>query len=100
MHNHSLENWQHSHSFGLEKVKDAEKQTIIVISITAITMLLEITTGILFGSMTLLADGVHMGTHTLVLGIAAFAYYFTRKNAHDRRFSFGTGKVNRMGGIL
>ena len=62
-------------------------------------MVLEITTGILFGSMALLADGVHMGTHTLALGIAAFTYYYTRKFANDNRYSFGTGKVNSMGGF-
>ena len=62
-------------------------------------MLLEITAGILFGSMALLADGVHMGTHTLALGIAAFSYFFTRKYATDKRFSFGTGKVNTLGGF-
>lgn len=99
MHTHSLNNWEHSHSFGQEHVKAAEKYTIIVIFITAITMIIEITTGILFGSMALLADGVHMGTHTLALGIAAFSYYYTRKYANDKRFSFGTGKVNSVGGF-
>ena len=99
MHTHSLHNWEHSHSFGQENVKDAEKYTLIVISITAVTMILEITTGIIFGSMALLADGVHMGTHTMALGIAAFSYYYTRKHANDKRFSFGTGKVNSMGGF-
>ena len=99
MHTHSLHKWEHSHSFGQEHVKAAEKYTIIVICITAFTMILEITTGILFGSMALLADGVHMGTHTLALGIAAFSYYYTRKHANDERFSFGTGKVNSMGGF-
>ena len=99
MHTHSIHNWEHSHSFGQEHVKEAEKYTLIVIFITAITMILEITTGIVFGSMALLADGVHMGTHTLALGIAAFSYYYTRKHANDKRFSFGTGKVNSMGGF-
>lgn len=98
MPTHSIHKWEHSHSFGQEHVKEAEKYTIIVICITAFTMMLEITAGIVFGSMALLADGVHMGTHTLALGIAAFSYYYTRKHANDRRFSFGTGKVNSMGG--
>jgi cation diffusion facilitator family transporter len=99
MHAYSIKKWEHSHSFGLENVKKAEKYTIIVIFITAITMVLEISTGILFGSMALLADGVHMGTHTLALGIAAFSYYYTRKFANDKRYSFGTGKVNSIGGF-
>lgn len=99
MHSHSLQQWEHSHTFGQEHVKEAEKYTVIVICITALTMVLEIATGILFGSMALLADGIHMGSHTLALGIAAFSYYYTRKFANDKRFSFGTGKVNSMGGF-
>ena len=94
-----LKSFEHTHSFGLEHAKRAEKFTLIVIGITALTMIVEVTTGIIFGSMALLADGVHMGSHTLALGIAAFSYYFTRKNAHDERFSFGTGKVNALGGF-
>ena len=68
MHSCSLHNWEHSHSFGQEHPKEAEKYTIIVICITFLTMLLEIAAGLLFGSMALLADGIHMGTHTLALG--------------------------------
>ena len=94
-----LKNFEHAHSFGLEHAKKAEKYTLIVIGITAVTMVIEVSTGIIFGSMALLADGVHMGSHALALGIAAFSYYYTRKNAHDERFSFGTGKVNALGGF-
>ena len=90
-------NLKHTHSFGLENAKKAEKYTLIVITMTALTMAVEVTTGILFGSIALIADGAHMGSHTLALGIAAFAYYYTRKNTNDRRFSFGTGKVNALG---
>jgi cation diffusion facilitator family transporter len=49
--------------------------------------------------MALLADGLHMASHTVALGIAAFAYIYARRHAHDRRFSFGTGKVNALGGF-
>ena len=93
-----LNEFEHTHSFGLEHAKKAEKYTLIVIGITAITMVIEVTTGIIFGSMALLADGVHMGSHALALVIAAFSYFYTRKNATDKRFSFGTGKVNALGG--
>lgn len=99
MHTENLDFWQHAHTFGQEKPKKAEKSTLIVIGITALTMVVEIVAGIVFGSMALLADGLHMGSHTLALGISAFAYYYTRKHAKDRRFSFGTGKVNSLGGF-
>tara|TARA_R110002096_G_scaffold385536_1_gene579388 strand:- start:20835 stop:21254 length:420 start_codon:yes stop_codon:yes gene_type:complete len=62
-------------------------------------MVVEIATGILFGSMALLADGLHMASHAVALGISAFAYIFARRLAHDQRFSFGMGKVNALGGI-
>ncbi|MBL58832.1 MAG: cation transporter [Verrucomicrobiales bacterium] len=58
----------------------------------------EIAAGLAFGSMALLADGLHMASHAAALSISAFAYYFARKRAHDRSFSFGTGKVNSLGG--
>jgi cation diffusion facilitator family transporter len=62
-------------------------------------MALEIAAGIVFGSMALLADGLHMGSHTVALGINAFAYVYARRHAHDPRYSFGTGKVNALGGL-
>jgi cation diffusion facilitator family transporter len=99
MHTKTLDNWQHSHSFDQDQVNSAEKYTVLVMLITAVTMFAEIITGILFGSMALLADGLHMGSHSLALGISVFAYYFTRKYAHDERFSFGTGKVSSLAGF-
>ncbi len=56
-------------------------------------------TGIIFGSMALLADGLHMASHTAALGINVFAYVYARRHAQDERFSFGTGKVNALGGF-
>ena len=61
-------------------------------------MCIEIVAGLAYGSMALLADGLHMASHTAALSISAYAYYFARKRAHDRSFSFGTGKVNSLGG--
>ncbi len=72
---------------------------MIVIAITAVTMLVEITAGVLFGSMALLADGLHMASHATALGIAAFAYIYARRHAYDESFSFGPGKVNSLGGF-
>lgn len=71
----------------------------MVIVITATMMIAEIATGILFGSMALLADGLHMASHTLALAINALAYVYARRHAFDARYSFGTGKVNALGGF-
>ena len=70
-----------------------ERRTAIVVAITLITMVAEIVTGFLSGSMALLSDGWHMGTHAGALGIALFAYSYSRKYRHDERYTFGTGKV-------
>ncbi|MBE0687892.1 MAG: CDF family Co(II)/Ni(II) efflux transporter DmeF [Anaerolineaceae bacterium] len=89
----------HSHSFGQDKKRPGELRTFIVIGITATMMVVEITAGILFGSMALLADGLHMASHAAALSINAFAYVYARRNAHNPAFSFGTGKVNALGGF-
>lgn len=99
MHHQTLERWQHSHTFGQEQKRPGEARTIIVILITGAMMVIEIVAGIVFGSMALLADGLHMGSHAVALGIAAFAYIYARRHAHDDRYSFGTGKVNALGGF-
>ncbi len=62
-------------------------------------MVVEIATGILFGSMALLADGLHMASHAAALSINVFAYIYARRHAHDHRYTFGTGKVNALGGF-
>ena len=89
----------HSHSFGQDHKRPGESRTIIVIVVTAVMMVVEIITGVLFGSMALLADGLHMASHAAALSINAFAYIYARRHAHDKRFSFGTGKVNALGGF-
>jgi cation diffusion facilitator family transporter len=99
MHSESLSKWQHEHSFGQDKKKPGEFRTIIVIAITAAMMVVEIAAGIIFGSMALLADGLHMASHAAALGISVFAYVYARKHARDEAFSFGTGKVNALGGF-
>lgn len=94
-----MNDFHHSHSFGQDKKRPGEMRTFIVIGITATMMVVEITAGILFGSMALLADGLHMASHVAALSINAFAYVYARKNAHNPAFSFGTGKVNALGGF-
>ena len=78
---------------------DGERSTRRVMVLTLAMMVIEIIAGIAFGSMALLADGWHMGTHAVALGITALAYYFARRHADNPRFSFGTGKVGELGGF-
>jgi len=99
MHQHSISKWQHPHIFGQDMMRSGEKRTLIVITITASMMIIEIISGVLFGSMALLADGLHMASHTAALSISAFAYYYARRHSEDESFSFGTGKVNTLAGF-
>ncbi len=99
MHSNSLHLWQHSHTFGQDVKRPGELRTFIVIGITATMMVVEIASGIIFGSMALLADGLHMASHTAALSINAIAYVYARRHANNREFSFGTGKVNALGGF-
>lgn len=99
MHSECLPQHQHPHSFGQDERRAGEGRTRIVIVLTATMMVAEILAGLAFGSMALLADGLHMASHTVALGITAFAYAYARRRAHDPRFSFGTGKVNALGGF-
>ena len=99
MHHQSVNLWQHDHSFGQDAVRPGERATRLVIVLTAVTMVVEIVAGLAFGSMALLADGLHMASHSVALAVAAFAYWYARRHAHDAAFTFGTGKVNALGGF-
>jgi cation diffusion facilitator family transporter len=70
-----------------------------VLLLTAVTMVVEIAAGVVFGSMALLADGWHMGTHAAAFAITIFAYRYARRYASSRRFTFGTAKVSVLGGF-
>ncbi len=94
-----LNQWTHSHSFGQDLRRSGETRTMIVIAITAAMMVVEIVTGLMFGSMALLADGLHMASHAAALTINVCAYVFARRHAHNPKFSFGTGKINALGGF-
>ena len=98
MHIHSLEKWQHTHDFVVIH-EQGEKRTKIVFYLTAITMIAEVVAGLTFGSMALLADGWHMGTHAAAFIITIFAYRYAKKHLQDSRFAFGTGKVSVLGGF-
>jgi cation diffusion facilitator family transporter len=88
----------HVHVFDTGNIA-AERGTRAVAWITAVMMVVEITAGWWFHSMALLADGWHMSTHTIAIGLAAFAYSAARRYARDPRFAFGTWKIEVLGGF-
>lgn len=83
----------HDHGFGQGQASQTEGRVRLVAIITLVVMAAEIAAGWWTGSMALLADGLHMGGHAVALGLAASAYWLTRKYAQDRRLSFGSGKI-------
>ena len=88
----------HDHVFLGRDHEQAERRTWGVIILCSIMMIAEIIGGALFGSLALIADGLHMSTHAGALLLAALAYTFARKYANDRSFSFGTGKFGDLAG--
>jgi cation diffusion facilitator family transporter len=97
MHIYTLDSWKHTHRFH-HGTRENERRTRRVIGLTLAMMGAEIAAGMRFGSMALLADGWHMGTHAAALGITALAYYLERRHADNPLFSFGTGKIGILGG--
>ncbi len=93
MHTETIAKWQHTHIFGQDQIKSGERRTLFVIIMTGLMMVGEIVAGIVYGSMALTADGIHMGSHMVGLGITFLAYIYARKYANDQRFSFGTGRL-------
>ncbi len=98
MHTHDLSTWTHSHAFDAGN-RAAERGTRLVMVITAITMVVEIAAGLWFNSMALLADGWHMSSHALAIGLSAFAYGAARRYAGDGRFAFGAWKIEVLAGF-
>ena len=99
MHKHDLSPWRHEHVFGQDQRQAGERRTLMVVLLTAVMMVVEITAGLIYGSMALLADGLHMASHATALGIAVFAYVIARRLAADQRFSLGVGKINSLAGF-
>src|SRR5690348_11438444 len=95
-HDHA---WTRDHIYLGAGHARAEARTRIVVYVTAGFMAVEIVAGLVFGSMALLADGVHMATHVGALGLAAWAYWMARRHARNRRFSFGSGKFGDLAGF-
>jgi cation diffusion facilitator family transporter len=88
----------HDHMFLGKDHDRAERRTWAVIILCSVMMIAEIVGGALFGSLALIADGLHMSTHAGALLLAALAYTCARKYAHDRNFTFGTGKFGDLAG--
>jgi cation diffusion facilitator family transporter len=88
----------HDHVFLGKDHETAERRTWAVIVLCTVMMIAEIVGGAMFGSLALIADGLHMSTHAGALLLAALAYTYARKYANDRRFSFGTGKFGDLAG--
>jgi len=89
----------HSHVFLGESHDRNERRTWTVIALCSVMMVAEILGGLLFGSIALVADGLHMSTHASALLLAALAYRFARRHVDDDRFSFGTGKFGDLAGF-
>ncbi|MBH3359329.1 CDF family Co(II)/Ni(II) efflux transporter DmeF [Pseudomonas guariconensis] len=89
--------WLHSHQFHTGNL-GAERKTRLAVWLTAVMMVAEIAGGWYFNSMALLADGWHMSSHALALGLSLLAYAAARRYARDRRFAFGTWKIEILGG--
>ena len=96
MHGDKLSDWTHEHVFDVGS-QAAERGTRAVMWITAAMMVVEIVAGWWFNSMALLADGWHMSSHAVAIGLSAFAYAAARRYARDRRFAFGTWKIEVLG---
>ena len=93
---HDLSSWRHDHDFNAGH-QVAEWRTWVVVAIAAVTMVAEIVGGWITGSMALLADGWHMGTHVVALAMAGIAYALARRWSRDARFAFGTWKIEILG---
>jgi cation diffusion facilitator family transporter len=89
----------HSHVFLGDEHERSEGKTWAVIWLCGAMMIAEIVGGLLFGSIALVADGLHMSTHAGALLLAALAYTYARRHAHDQSFSFGTGKLGDLAGF-
>src|ERR1700740_1651712 len=96
MHVNSLDSWRHEHVFLGEDHDHNERRSWAVVALCGAMMAAEIVGGLLWGSMALITDGLHMSTHAGALVIAAFAYSYARRHARDERFVFGTGKLGDL----
>ncbi len=92
-----IDDWSHSHVFDQGNPL-AERNTLLAVILTTVMMVAEICSGYIFNSMALLADGWHMSSHAMALGLSVLAYGAARRFAHDTRFTFGTWKIEVLAG--
>jgi cation diffusion facilitator family transporter len=95
-HDAVLDALRHDHIFLGANHTSNERRTWAVIILCTGMMIVEIVGGLVFHSMALLADGIHMATHAGAMLIAAAAYFYSRRHLTDPRFSFGTGKIGDL----
>lgn len=98
MHTDNLSRWIHDHVFDTGN-DAAERSTRLVMSITVVMMVVEIAAGWWYNSMALLADGWHMSSHAVAIGLSALAYATARRYAKDPRFAFGSWKIEILAGF-
>ncbi|RZL39594.1 MAG: cation transporter [Rubrivivax sp.] len=98
MHSHDLAAWRHEHVFDTGNAA-GERGTRRVLWITAAMMVVEIAAGWFYNSMALLADGFHMSSHAVAIGLSVAAYAAARRHASDSRYAFGTWKIEILGGF-
>lgn len=96
MHQHDLHPWQHAHDFAADR-RATERRAWVVVAITVMMMAVEIGAGWWWNSMALLADGWHMGTHAVAIGVTGISYWLVRRWSRDARFSLGPWKVEVLG---
>src|SRR5271155_5401919 len=96
MHAETIESWRHEHVFLGPHHARNERRSWAVVALCGTMMVAEIVGGWLWGSMAVVADGLHMSTHAGALVIAASAYAYARRHARDERFAFGTGKLGEL----
>ena len=99
IHQDCVDGCKHRHAFLGHAHDRNEKRIRLAIALTAVMMVAEIVGGTVFGSMALLADGWHMSTHLLALGVSALAYAYARRHALNPKFTFGTGKLGDLAGF-
>ena len=94
---HDHTRWKHSHNFAFGHEVESERRTFWVMLLTAAMTIIEIGAGWFYHSIAVFADGWHMSTHALALGIGYFAYRFARLHAKNNAYTFGTGKIHALG---
>ena len=99
MHTENLTPWVHDHRYPTDDTQRAERSTRVVMWITLVAMVAEIAGGWWFNSMALMADGWHMSSHAVAIGLSAAAYAAARRYASDPRFAFGTWKIEILAGF-